>query len=156
MIKRCCLTVIACAAALLVAAPGALALPDMETDVALPRALPFTYNCNGDDPFSNGYGVGCFHVDGDDIRIADGVKDSRSVGIYWQLATTSDFTDIYRRGICLDRDGAGNTWYHCNKDFAEGRWVRLKLGRCDGTYENCWYTDGYTDWTGWRVVHNVN
>ena len=41
---------IACAAALAVAAPFAVALPTLETDVALPRALPYTYNCVGDDP----------------------------------------------------------------------------------------------------------
>ena len=154
--KRLVLAAVTCAVVLAGGAAQAVALPDIETDVAMPRTFPYAWNCGGDHPVSNGFGTGCFHVDGDDLRIGDDVKDSQSVGLYWQVATTSAFDDVYRRGICLDRDGASNTWHHCNKDFGEGRWIRYKLGRCNGSEKNCWYLDGYTDWTGWQVVHNVN
>ena len=63
---------------------------------------------------------------------------------------------MYRRGICLDRDGASDNWHHCNKNFAEGDWVRIKIGRCNGSSQNCWYLDSYTDWSGWRTYRNVN
>ena len=155
-LRRLCLITAMSIAALAVAVPMAGALPTLETDVALPRALPYTYNCVGDDPVTNGYGVACFHRDGDDLRIADGASDSRSVGIYWQVATNSNFTTVYRRGICLDRDGASDNWHHCTKNFAEGDWLRIKVGRCNGSSENCWDLDSYTDWSGWRVYHNVN
>jgi len=93
----------------------------------------------------NTYYFACFKPYGDKFFVDDNEKDSRSVGIYWQFW---QYGAVQRSGICLDRNGEGHE-SRCDKNFPENGYVRFHAGRCDGSSQNCWYLDSYTNWSGW-------
>jgi hypothetical protein len=116
-----------------------------ETDLANELA-PFSTDDHGcGQSIYNTYYWACFKPDGDKFFIDDWEKDGRSVGIYWQFW---QYGAVQRSGICLHRNGAFHE-SRCDKNFPENGYVRFHVGRCDGSTENCWYLDSYTNWSGW-------
>lgn len=93
---------------------------------------------------------GCFWHNGDWLVLGDLASDSMRVGMHWQ-------TSYDRKGICYStgqKDANWMDWYlqggqACNKNMLEGEQIRIRVGRCNGSANNCQVLSNWTDWSGW-------
>ena len=90
-------------------------------------------------------GYACYIATGDYLEVADFRADGMGTGIQWT-------TDYGRFGLCHNRMGSRSIGY-CNKNFAEGRKIIFRYGRCDAepSSDNC-RARGWIWETGWMTV----
>ena len=109
--------------------------------------------------YGNSWGAVGYEKYGDQFWLLDKAKDGESVGIYWRIPSSG------RHGICRNAkgvqyvsDGSGGHYYEgdirkakyrCDKNFPEGVRIVFKMGRCNGSSDNCRIVSGYEDWTVW-------
>lgn len=133
-----------------------LALSSLTLTAPAQAAAPIEYNvasqtsaqCNGvhvlSGPGGNYYADGCISPSNSDIFISDLRADGYSVAVHWRYA------DLSRRGLCRSTLG-NNVRGRCGKIFT-GNNVQYRVGRCDGSSNDCTKPGNYVNWSSWASV----
>jgi hypothetical protein len=102
---------------------------------------PVFYVCNAF--VTNLAADGCFEEDGDWLYAQDTATDGEQVATYWRVPSEG------RHGLCISNYLAilgVKAW--CNKNFPEGREIKIQVGRCNHTStRHCLKLSDYHDWS---------
>lgn len=117
-------------------------LAPLEYNQATGACGEYSYIITGGSPLGQWGRVGYSRAT-DDFCVIDDKADGMRVGVHWRLGDDS------RRGLCYFTGGEGNSG-RCGKEFADGKRLELRIGRCNGSVDPCDTPSAGWEWGPWE------